>query len=161
MTRLASIARTAAAIFGRLADQLMGQPAHRPRNDWGMGDLPAPWAEGDLLVLARTPDPETHKRIVAHLDPRPERLEIGSAWYVTGAFSIDEGDGWYFRVAPHGAQVDGGSDRLHVTAPGRWTEAADFMAPFDLIATPDPEGLAERVRLLAAGWPNHHPTRHP
>lgn len=153
MTRLASIARTAEWWLARLVDQILNQPDPRPRNDWGMGDLPAPWAEGDILVLARTPDPDTHARIVAHLDPRPDWLELGSTWRVTAAFSIDAGDGWYFRVAPTGTEVTGCSDRLHVTT--HWTEAADFMAPFDLLATPDPEGLAERVRLLAAGWPNH------
>jgi hypothetical protein len=76
-------------------------------------------------------------------------------YVVSTAFSIDEGDAWYFRVS------DGvrGSDRLHVVYRDRTTQTGwafdgdiDFMLPFRLVDTADPDGLAVRARMLAEGW---------
>lgn len=115
---------------------------HRPVNDWGGGDLPAPFAEGDVL----------------HLDAVPEysRLHgMGPGYFVvTYATSIDEGDAWYFRVSDGNEFT--GSDRMHVAfpdrcAPGSW-EPVNWMAPFDLVESADPEGLARRERMIADGW---------
>lgn len=117
---------------------------HRARNDWGMGKLPAPWAEGDIVELVRPGAAE-------------ERLRgmTGPFFVVVSGFSIGEGDEWYFRVSDG---TGSWSDRLHVGAKARRTGNwggvgdVDFMAAFDLIDTPDPDGLAERERLLADGW---------
>jgi hypothetical protein len=119
---------------------------HRPTNEWGSGDLPAPYAEGDLLWLAQ---------------PTVERLYgMGQpGWYVVVyATSIDEGDAWYFRVTN---DPEGCSDRLHVIFSTRsgLNGDADWMAPFELVETLDPDGLAERERLLAAGWTFERPAR--
>ena len=123
---------------------------YRPTNDWGSGELPAPWAEGDIVQLTEPypvdPDCAGHRH--------PHRLnDMGAPGFyvITYATSIDEGDAWYFRV------TDGeghGSDRLHVAAAARseFPEDVDYMAPFTLIDTADPDGLAERERLLAEGW---------
>src|SRR5687768_10055444 len=80
---------------------------HRPVNGWGEGDLPAPWAEGDILLL-----PE---------DSDTERLYDMQPGYfvITYACSIDDGDAWYFRVWD--GESDRGSDRLHVAFPERCT----------------------------------------
>lgn len=112
----------------------------RELNDWNSGDLPAPWAEGDLLYL---PEGSMTERLYG----------MGPGYFVvTAGFSIDEGDAWYFRVTNH---VDRGSDRLHVAHAQRstWTADCDWMAEFQLVDTADPDGLARRAALLEAGWP--------
>lgn len=117
---------------------------HRPVNDWGDGDLPAPYAEGDLLHL-----PERY-------DDRAMRGMGEPGFYVVAcAFSIDEGDAWYFRVARDARK--GSSDRLHVAYASRSSFETDIdrMAPFNLVDTADPDGLEERERMLAAGWTSH------
>lgn len=113
---------------------------NRPTNNWGSGDLPAPWCEGDVIEL---------------VGERPERrlLDLtGTMFVVSYATSIDEGDAWYFRVANESS--DRGSDRLHVAYSERstWDEDCDYMAAFRLVQTVDPEGLALRQRMLADGW---------
>ena len=117
---------------------------YRATNDWGSGDLPAPWAEGDVIHLAA--DAEV---------PEPDRLcGMGPGYFVvTYGPSIGEGDEWYFRVWD--GSESHGSDRLHVAYAGRsdWGEhCCDFMASFTLVETADPEGLAKRERMLAEGW---------
>lgn len=120
---------------------------HRPTNNWGEGDLPAPFAEGDLLRLdeAFPPDPESgYNRLVTRGMGEP------GFYVVCCVFSIDKGDAWYCRVT----QGEQGSDRLHVAFAERcsWDEDVNWMFPFTLVDSADPEGLAERERLLAAGW---------
>ena len=119
----------------------------RPVNNWGEGDLPAPFAEGDLLWL---PEPYEVGRMRGMGQP---------GWYVvTYATSIDEGDAWYFRVTN---DPDNGSDRMHVVYADRsdFDEDHDWMAPFLLVETTDPEGMFERERLLADGWTFTSPPR--
>lgn len=121
-----------------------GGLGRRPTNDWDSGDLPAPWAEGDVLHLADVGD--------------NDRLRgMGPGHYVvTYATSIDEGDAWYFRV--WNGESEWGSDRLHVVFPERcapksWaSEPCNYMAGFDLVETADPDGLARRERMIAGGW---------
>jgi hypothetical protein len=134
---------------------------HRPTNNWGEGNLPAPWAEGDVveIVDGTLVDPATAERIGRYPADGPAR-EMGDApppgslvgfYVVTTAFSIDDGDAWYFRVD----STDGvGSDRLHVAHAERSNVAScDFMAPFRLVDTADRDGLRTRQEMLAAGWP--------
>lgn len=118
----------------------------RPVNDWGSGDLPAPFAQGDLVELVDT---------TADLG-RLREVPVRRLYVVAYACSIDEGDAWYFRV---GCYVDGEdwgrvSDRLHVAYPERstWEEPVDWMAPFRLVETVDPAGLELREKLLRDGW---------
>lgn len=111
----------------------------RGRCDWGMGDLPGPYAEGDLLFI---PEDRTHDRLHG----------MGWGYFVVAAgFSIDEGDAWYYRVsnAKHST-----SDRLHVAWTDRstWDHDQNWMDGWQLIESSDPEGLAARNRLLADGW---------
>ena len=115
---------------------------HRPRTEWGAGDLPGPYAEGDVLWL-----PEEG----AHV----ERMRGVSSGYVVAccAFSIGEGDEWYMRVSD-GRCVDA-SDRLHVI-PG-----CDFLADAVLVETSDPDGLALRERMLSDGWTYTAPAKCP
>lgn len=118
----------------------------RERNDWNSGDLPAPYAEGDLLWL---PQGKEHARLHG----------LGWGYFVVCAgFSIDEGDAWYFRVS-NGS--DRNSDRLHVAFAERctWDESVNWMIEFELIDTADPEGLALRKQMLSAGWEGPPPVR--
>lgn len=110
---------------------------HRPRSAWGGGDLPAPFCAGDVVELVGEMSDESdgHPRL---------RGMTGPFFVVSYACSIGEDDEWYFRVD----DGDTGSDRLHVIP----TMDIDWMAPFRLVETVDPDGLAERERLLAAGW---------
>jgi hypothetical protein len=114
---------------------------HRPVNNWGDGDLPAPWAEGDLVHWSGEP-----------ANTRLHDMEpgYGVVYYAT---SIDEGDAWYFRVTN---KPDGYGDRLHVAYAARssetWREDIDWMANFTLVDTADPEGLAKREAMLRDGW---------
>lgn len=123
----------------------------RPVNDWGSGDLPAPFAIGDLVHLLGG-DTSRFREVPTD---RP-------VYVVTNAYSIDQGDAWYFRVGcvvtedrPDGIyEWDVHSDRHHVAYAARssWDEDVDWMACFELVDTADPDGLAEREALLAAGW---------
>ena len=117
---------------------------HRERNNWNSGDLPAPYAEGDIVYCT-----EVNDRI-ARCDPKsPTAVEPGY-FVVAAGFSIDEGDAWYFRVSRDGEI----SDRLPVIYKDRSTLDVDanWMSIFTLVETSDPAGLAEREQLLAAGW---------
>lgn len=112
---------------------------HRPVNNWGDGDLPAPYAIGDQVEFRNPPPPGGYDR----LD------DIGDGpFVVVTAFSIDEGDAWYFRV---GNTATGDiSGRLHVANAERSTidEDWDWMAPLRLTKTVDPDGLALREQML-------------
>lgn len=132
---------------------------NRPVNGWGGGDLPAPWCEGDIVELSADA-----YALVGDAENSP-RVDHGPGFYVVVyACSIDEGDGWYFRLS-HGTMVEHGpwgpsrdcSDRLHVFHEKRclFDEGAadiDWMAGATLVDTPDPEGLALRERMIADGW---------
>ena len=115
---------------------------HRPVNNWGDGDLPAPWAEGDIVEL-----------VDESLAGGRLRGQVGPMFVVSYATSVDEGDAWYFRV--YDGAGDRGSDRLHVATPASTYLVCDYMAGFRLVDTADPEGLATRQRMLADGWHFH------
>lgn len=132
---------------------------HRPVNNWGDGDLPAPWAEGDIVAI-----PDGAYCLTGDTEPGDDgrvdgpRVDLGPGFYtVVYVCSIDHGDAWYVRVSK-GTMVGGFrdcSDRLHIFYPDRSTwqgEPVDWTAGWELIDTADPEGLAERERMLAAGW---------
>lgn len=120
---------------------------YRSTNEWGSGDLPAPYAEGDVLLLT----PEAH---AAMSDEQRSRLRGQGPGYfiVTYAPSIDEGDVWYVRV--WNGEAHTGSDRMHMAFTERsvWDHPCNYMEGFELVETADPEGLAERERLIAEGW---------
>lgn len=114
---------------------------HRPVNNWGSGNLPAPYAEGDTLWL-----PLWHEN--------SERLEgLGHGKFtVTTVLSVDEGDAWYCRVDN---EEGVGSGRLHVSFPERcvtFPEKMNFMDVFDRLETADPDGLALREQMLTQDW---------
>ena len=116
---------------------------HRPLCDWGAGDLPAPFAVGDVLHLG---EPST-------LDRLTERGMGEPGWYVVcDAWSIDEGDAWYFRVTTD--RSPDRSDRLHWACAERstWPEDVNYLDGFELVDTADPNGAALRERMLADGW---------
>jgi hypothetical protein len=129
----------------REAARLCGGAArigHRPRTGWGLGDLPAPWAVGDLIAVTETND----------------RLSFAGPGLVCDVSSIDEGDAWYVYVASPDADpkypwLHLRSGRLHLAWASRstWDEDASWLSA-TLIETADPEGLALRERLLASGW---------
>ncbi len=112
---------------------------HRAVNNWGSGDLPAPFAEGDVVRWDGTPC---------------ERLrgQVGPLFVVTYCCSIDDGDAWYARV--YDGTGEFGSDRLHIAWADRSThdEDCNYMASFTLVESADPEGLALREQMLADGW---------
>lgn len=116
---------------------------HRPVNNWGDGDLPAPWAQGDVVYLASPVNEEQRKRLNG---------QTCGYFVITYATSIDEGDAWYFRVWD--GKSGRGSDRMHVAFTERcaWDTPVDFMHGFQLVETADPEGLALRERMIADGW---------
>lgn len=126
---------------GRLA--LHERYGHRPVNHWGDGDLPGPWAVGDIVRI-----PEGARAF-------DQRVQEGPGNYVVvTAFSIDAGDAWYFRVSKTGEDC---SDRLHVAYAARstqppWDEDLDFLEGCTLVDTADPAGLELREQMLAAGW---------
>lgn len=114
---------------------------HRPMSNWGAGDLPAPWAEGDIVEVQTTaPLLRLSRRV------RPGR------WVVCYVTSVDEGDAWYVKL------TDGHvtSDRLHVIGErsemGKTHGVQDSMAGVDLVETADPDGLKLRQQMLADGW---------
>ena len=116
---------------------------YRPKNGWGSGDLPAPFAEGDVVRL---------------VGGRHERLDdmTGPFFVVVYATSIDEGDAWYFRVSDDPDPDGRCSGRLHVAFADRagqgWDGDVDWMSCFELVETADPDGLLERSKLLVEGW---------
>lgn len=120
---------------------------HRSVCDWGSGDLPAPYAEGDLIDV-----PEGAKAL--------ERMHgMGPGRYVvTYCASIDEGDAWFARITPARRMGKGEqrewSDRLHVAWASRstWAEDHDWLAGCTLMQTADLEGLELRKQMLAEGW---------
>jgi hypothetical protein len=119
----------------------------RPTNGWGSGDLPAPWAEGDLVRLVGEVGDDRLRCIEG-------RWFAGAQYYVVdSAFSVDEGDGWYFRVSGNSPDARS-SDRLHVFYEERaeYSEDVNYMAAFELAETADPEGLLRRQQLLLNGW---------
>ena len=121
-----------------------GSFGHRPRNNWGAGDLPAPWAVGDLVDI---PPDALNERMAS-------RGIVAGPAIVTDAYSIGEGDEWYFRVTDGHRRVDGRwgwSDRLHVI-PDATPSPIDWMAGVVLLETADPDGLALRNQMLADGW---------
>ena len=143
---------------------------HRPVNAWGGGDLPAPWAAGDVVRIDQdrpTFDREFLSRLRHGIVGRTYwthhgRSEHGGRiirhhpgfFVVDSAFSVDYGDAWYFRVTDGDT---GSSDRMHVGFPERasryWEgHGCDFMAAFSLVETHDPEGLALREQMIAEGW---------
>lgn len=114
---------------------------HRPTNDWGSGDLPSPWAAGDVVEVA------DGSVALQRMDGRPAGL------YVVGTvFSIDEGDAWYVRLDDGDRSWTSG--RLHIAFPDRstWTNPIDWTEGVTLVDTGDPDGLADRRRMIDAGW---------
>lgn len=114
---------------------------HRPTVNWGSGELPAPWAAGDIVQVS--PGAAALERM--HGD--------GPGLYVVDtAFSIDDGDAWHFRVDNGTGH---GSGRLHVARPwpfSTWDKPVDYMAGVTLVDTLDPVGLDRRARMIADGW---------
>jgi len=112
-----------------------GPKGWRALNAWGDGDLPAPWALGDVIDV-----PQDAPGVL------DGRLYHGGQWKITAAFSISEGDEWYFRASP--LRDDGTtdwdtiSDRLHQLADYNALEGAT------LVSTTDAEGLTAREERL-------------
>lgn len=123
----------------------------RPRSEWGSGDLPAPYAEGDVI------DVPEGARCLQPDDDGEARVRTGPGRYVvTFATSIGGGDEWYFRIDPERPKrrQRRSSDRLHVVYADRSDAAADinYLEGTRLVRTVDPEGLSRRQLLLAANW---------
>ena len=122
----------------------------RPTNNWGDGDLPAPYAPGDII----------HVPAGAKALQRMHGIGPGD-WPVESVWSIDEGDAWYVRLTGRVGRRKQTSDRLHVAYAGRSSmPAVDWLEGCTLVITSDIEGLARRERMLAAGWtmPERYPT---
>jgi hypothetical protein len=87
-----------------------------PTNDWGAGNVYAPYAEGDIVEIP----PECiawHDRMPHSNSKKPGLWKQTNLFRVISAFSISEKPEWYFRVAPiiNGKTVwDEHSDRLHL-----------------------------------------------
>lgn len=121
---------------------------HRPRCAWGSGDLPSPYAEGDIIDV-----PADAKAL-----ERMESLDGPGRYKVIAAHSIDDGDAWYFRIAKY-MRKGPCSGRLHVAHAGRFdthgwggVTEVDWLEGCTLVRTADPDGLAEREHMLADGW---------
>lgn len=105
---------------------------HRPLSAWGDGDIPSPYAEGDVVFV-----PDDCAAILSG------RLESGPGVHrVVAAFSIGEGAEWYFRLSPMRPTGRGDrwttdtawtSDRLH-QIPGK----CDYTAGWTLLFTSAP-----------------------
>jgi hypothetical protein len=108
----------------------------RGTNDWGSGNLPGPYAEGDIVQLIDVS--KTDDRLTSRMP-----AGNGEFFVVCAGFSIGEGDDWYYRVS----KGEGASDRLHVISGD-----VDYMTAFRLVDTADPDGLGLREWLLAGGW---------
>lgn len=116
---------------------------HRPTNNWSQGELPAPFAEGDLIDVTEG----------ARALDRMHGMGPGR-FYVSTVFSIDAGDAFYCRLARVTVGHYVGSDRLHWACADRsdWTEDCDWLSGCTLVSTADPDGLALRDKMLAEGW---------
>ena len=119
---------------------------YRSVNNWGSGDLPAPYALGDVIDV-----PAGAKALERMNGMPPGRYKI-----VYGP-SIDEGDAWYFRLAKTLRGHRQSSDRLHVAFADRcdpyyWQTDVDWLEGCTLVSTADPKGLALRERMIADGW---------
>lgn len=116
----------------------------RPTNEWCAGDLPAPWAEADVVRLGE----ETNDR----MPPDGPGLYV-----ITYATSVDYGDAWYFRIERFRGSGEG-SGRLHVANAARSSRSwagdggCDYMAPLTLVDTCDPHGLTLRNLMIEQGW---------
>lgn len=125
----------------------------RMTNRWNDGDLPAPYAEGDVIHV-----PEGAEPIKDEPDVPPGRYKVV---YVA---SVDEGDAWYVRL---GKYMNKGpvTRRLRVVHAARsspsWENDIDHLAGCTLVKTADPDGLALRERMLAGGWSYQAPERCP
>ena len=126
----------------------------RPTNGWDQGDLPAPWAEGDVVRLVGEVGDNRLRGV------RGRAFLDGDYFVVDTAFSVDEGDGWYFRVTAGEANRLGhlSSDRLHVFRGCDGVPDCDYMEAFELVESADPKGLELRERMLADGW-SHEPAK--
>lgn len=128
---------------------------HRARSAWDAGDLPAPYAVGDLVRYPEHPGVEQWQRMTRYRDSMDHAARPGELAVVTYCPSIDDGDAWYVRLSPL-ANTGHGSDRLHVVwadrCSGDWKDDVNFMAGVELVDTADPEGLAARGQLIRDGW---------
>lgn len=118
----------------------------RPYSNCGVGDIRAPYAEGDVVNIPAGAPAFTHGRIPHGWSPNPGQCKPG-LYRVVSVFSIGEGDDWYLRVCPiiDGETVDNVSDRIHII-PGD----CDWSEGWELVETADPDGLAERHTALTA-----------
>lgn len=118
----------------RIAYSTLG---HRARSAWGEGDLPAPFAEGDIVDIS-----EGAECLMGEHEP--------GAWVVEYCWSVDEGDAWHVRLGRPGQP-------LPWRHPVAWADRSNYDHDVDrvratLIDTFDPEGLALRERMIADGW---------
>lgn len=115
---------------------------YRPVNAWGAGDLPCPYAPGDLIDV-----PAGAKAL--------ERMDgwAPGRYRVIGSFSVDEGDASYVRLGRLGNErvVSG---KLYVVSKARsgWDEDCDHLEGCKLVETADLDGWATRESMLLAGW---------
>lgn len=114
-------------------------------SSWGSGDLPAPFAITDVVHI-----PEGAKALERMHGMGPGRYEIVTA------YSINEGDAWYFRVASNRRATSPCSDRLHVIyaerCDGTWAKSSINSLEGCTVITSDPDGLIQREAMIAAGW---------
>lgn len=115
---------------------------HRPVSNWGSGEIMSPYAEGDLVYIGEDAIAFTAGRIPHSWSHSPE-LCVPGVYVVVTAFSISEGDDWYFRVIPYG-YPDEGSDRLHIIR-----GQCDYTGDWELILSADPEGIRPRSWIYA------------
>lgn len=144
---------------------------YRPLNDWGSGDLPAPWAIGDRVSVASDAAVLVglNDSRIGRQGPR-DRGAVAAGddnLFVCDAYSIDEGDGWYFRLCRgrltrNGNLMEDGptTDRLHVYVDHEDpAKTVDWMAGVTLVETQCLETLQLRNRMLAEGWSPPPPPR--
>lgn len=112
----------------------------RPLSNWGSGDVLAPWAEGDVVDIPADSPAFTDGRIPHAWSEHPELSPPGRYKVVT-AFSIGEGDEWYFRVCPmqrNKVLRDEYSDRIHMI-PG----VCNYTEGWTLVRSSDPDNVRE------------------
>jgi len=118
-----------------MSNHYQGPKGWRPTNSWGDGNLPAPFAVGDVIDV-----PDDNPGVLAG------RFYHGGRWRITAAFSISEGDDWYFRASPmrENKTTDWAtiSDRLHVLPD------QNYLSDVTLVSTYDEEGLKLREEIL-------------